>query len=280
MLLPCAALALAGCANVVNLTDPMTPRFAGVPPTARTDAEPDTLRIVTFNLKFGRAIDQTIALFQSDQELRNADIIALQEMNETGVRELAQGLGLYYVYYPAVVHPKTHANFGNALLSRWPIEDDSKFVLPYKSWSRRAQRVAVRATVQVGDRRIRVYAIHLAGPFEVLLPAQAAQFGAVLEDAAKSDIPVVIAGDLNSEQLGFEAMSRGFYWPTRKVGATHHMFALDHVFVRGLAVGPDEAGKSDAPNGVSDHRPVWVAVHLPPTRLAHDSAAMAHSKGE
>jgi endonuclease/exonuclease/phosphatase family metal-dependent hydrolase len=252
--------AVGGCANTLNYTDPAGPRFAGGGAEARA---PISLKVVTFNIEYARRVDSALALFHSDSGLKNADVIALQEMDEGGVQRIAEALGLNYVYYPAVLHPVPKQDFGNALLSRWPIAGDRKIILPHLSLSRHAQRIAVTGTVLVGGREIQVYAVHIAGALEVGFGGQKDQLRTVLDDADSVGRPAIIAGDMNSREVGAEAAARGYAWPTRDLGSTHHGFDLDHVFVRGLdPPSQRDAGVVHDVRGASDHHPVWVTLEL------------------
>jgi len=113
-------IGLTGCAKGLNYPAD-GPRFSGIAPAS---APQTTLRIVTFNTHFAGKVEEQIKLFRSDPELSQADVVVLQEMDEANVARIAEALGLNYVYYPATFHPVTKANFGNAILARWPIEDD------------------------------------------------------------------------------------------------------------------------------------------------------------
>ena len=95
-------------------------------------------------------------------------------------RRPREALGMNYVYYPALLHPVPKKNFGNAILSRWPIVDDEKLILPSKSMTRGGQRVAVAATVVVGTERVRVFAVHLSTILEVWFTGQTYQVQSVL----------------------------------------------------------------------------------------------------
>jgi endonuclease/exonuclease/phosphatase family metal-dependent hydrolase len=258
------------CATARNYMDPVAPRFAGgAPDTARpaaaAGANPGAtvLRVVTFNIQFARNIDAAIRLLATEADLRGADLIALQEMDEEGAARIAAALAMRYVYYPATVHPTNDRNFGNAILSRWPLVADRKLLLPYQSDLRRTQRIAVCGTVAVGGRRIRVYSVHLGTSFEIDPDRRADQLGTILDDAAASPDPVIIAGDLNSHAIGEQAVERGYEWPTRDVGRTKWLFSWDHVFLRGFPPGAVRAaGRTSDAGGASDHRPVWAVVDL------------------
>jgi endonuclease/exonuclease/phosphatase family metal-dependent hydrolase len=252
------ALAVGGCA-AHNYNDPSGPRFAGGHPEPSTS---DTLRVVSFNLEFGREIDRAIDLFRREPELRGTDVILLQEMTARSTAKIASGLGLAWVYYPATRHPATGQDFGNAILSRWPIEADRKIILPYRSRVGRTQRAAVAATILVRDERIRVYSLHLAtwagnGP-----KSRRHQLEAVLADA-DSFPRAIIGGDFNSETVPEVAERRGYTWPTRRLPATASFWTLDHLLFRGLDVsGSDGPGVIEETRGASDHRPVWARVIL------------------
>jgi hypothetical protein len=69
------------CANVVNYTDPAGPRFAL---QAHPAAEPSALKVVTFNIRYAQEIDSAIVVLMQDPALHDADVIALQEMDEDG----------------------------------------------------------------------------------------------------------------------------------------------------------------------------------------------------
>jgi endonuclease/exonuclease/phosphatase family metal-dependent hydrolase len=260
------AVTLASCAPTVNLLNPTSPRFEGAfaGPPAQTDTLGSRLRVVTFNIKLADRIDAAIDVLDSDS-LRNADIISLQEMDETGTERIARALHLNYIYYPGSIHPTRHRYFGPAILSRWPIERGWKLTLPYEAPFRRQRRNATAAIVNVGGTRIWVYAVHLETQFRATDHAREGQAAAILADAEHASGPVVIAGDFNSRWIGQYFERQGFAWPTKNVGKTITIFSWDHIFVRGLGVpstGP--AGKVRDVEGASDHRPVWASLIIPP----------------
>ena len=267
-----------GCyAQGTNYTDPSGPRFAGRM-TLRTVAHepaaaPHRLRVATFNLQMGRNVDGAIALFRGDPHLAQADLIALEEMDEPGVERIADALGLDYVYYPATLHPTNGRNFGNGLLSRWPIVEDRKLILPHLGWHRHIQRAAVVATVLMDDQPVRVYVVHLGTLWEIGPWKQADQLRAVLADAVESPEPTIIVGDFNNGWLADLALEAGFGWPTRDVGTTHLIFSFDHAFVKGLPIATWDAGAVPVPASVSDHRAVWTALALVPRALPPQQAS-------
>ncbi len=106
------------------------------------------MRVVSFNIKLADRIDAAIEVLGSDS-LRDADIISLQEMDESGTERIARALHLNYIYYPGSIHPTRNRYFGPAILSRWPIEKSWKLTLPYEAPIRRQRRNATAAIVNV-----------------------------------------------------------------------------------------------------------------------------------
>ena len=252
----------------LNYEDPRGPRYAGQPAVDASDPTPDELAVVSFNIRYARHIDAAAETLRSQASLQDADLIALQEMDEAGVRRLAHRLGFHWVYYPAAVHPRAGSqgeggDFGNAVLARWPILDDYKLVLPGHSFPDRLRRIAVAADVATPAGALRIYSVHLETPFAMLPADRADQIGAILHDAARSpERAVIVAGDFNGRDAAGRAFtSRGFDWPTRNATRTVSAFAWDHVFARDLPARPT-AGVGRALMGASDHQPVWARWRL------------------
>lgn len=261
LLVAVGAFALASCAPTVNLLNPTSPRFEGAfapLPAGHTGAPVTRVRVVSFNIKLADRIDAAIKVLRSDP-LGEADIISLQEMDETGTERIARELHLNYVYYPGSIHPVRQRYFGPAILSRWPIEKSWKLTFPYEAPIRRQRRNATAAVVNVAGTRIWVYAVHLETQLKASEHTREEQADAILADAESASGPVVIAGDFNSWGIGRYLEQQGFAWPTRKVGKTITIFSWDHIFVRGLSPSRSaEAGKVRNVRGASDHRPVWA----------------------
>jgi endonuclease/exonuclease/phosphatase family metal-dependent hydrolase len=268
-----ALLALLGCAQASNLMDPAGPRFAAdYAPTADAKAN-GPIRVVSFNIRFAQEIAKATALLRRPP-LAGADIIALEEMDETGVDRIARSLGLDYVYYPATIHPTTGRYFGPAILSRWPIERSWKVMLPHPSLTRGQRRTATAAVVRVRDVPVLAYAVHLETPVQITPGERVDQAETILQDAATFAGPVVIAGDFNGEEIGVTMREAGYRWLTDGVGPTVSFFSWDHIFVRGLLParpGPS-AGVVRRVNGASDHRPIWADLAWTPHAVSPPTA--------
>jgi endonuclease/exonuclease/phosphatase family metal-dependent hydrolase len=272
-------LLLTSCAHTTNLLNPTSPRFEGAyAEPAR--AKSSRIRVVSFNIKLADQIGPAIQVLQSDS-LRDADIISLQEMDETGVEQIARTLHLNYVYYPGSIHPTRNRYFGPAILTRWPIEQSWKLVLPYEAPIRHQRRNATAATIDVGGRCVRVYAVHLETQLRATGRQRESQVDAILADAAGSRCPIVVAGDFNSKNIGNYLEQQGYSWPTRDVGRTISFFSWDHIFVRGMELAESPAGQVRDINGASDHHPVWASLLLEDgyTHTASTSINSTHAPG-
>jgi endonuclease/exonuclease/phosphatase family metal-dependent hydrolase len=260
-LLLVVALAPLACKTAQNYLDPRGPAYAGSYAGPR-DPAGESLLIVTFNIEYALHVDRALAALRSHPKLKDADLIAVQEMDAPGTEALARGLGLNYVYYPAALHPQTKRDVGDAILTPWPIESTFKLPLPHKSRGLGQSRAAAGALVRVGGRLLRVYSLHLGSPFGASPGHRRDQIDVVLCDARESPDPVVIAGDFNSSKIGSRLEAAGYAWLTRGVGPTAHRFSFDHVFVRGPIFGDATAGVGRDVKDASDHRPVWARVRV------------------
>ena len=261
-----------GCAPATNLLGVNQPEFVGCyAPFSVSSAAP--LRVVTFNIKESREIDRAIAVLRSDS-LRDADVVALQEMSESGVDRIARALRLNYAYYPAVIHHRTGGYYGPAVLSRWPIERSWKVLLPHGSWDRGLRRTATAAVVRANGLAILVYSVHLETMVKLSPAKRTEQVRAVTEDAKGFQGPVVIAGDLNDYGMAARIHDQGYTWLTEWVGPTHTIFSMDHILARGL-VSPEPGGVGVVREvgGASDHHPVWAVLVPSPEATVAGAAA-------
>lgn len=244
------------------------PRFSGGH-TRVQKTETRSLRIITFNVKFSRYIDRALELFEKMEAFQDLDILALQEMDESGVEKIAHRFHLNYVYYPAVVHSVHGRNFGNALLSPWPITEDQKIFLPHPQIflphprMEKMQRIAVGATFIRGRQKLRAYSLHLGTVMEILPRQRKEQVNTVLADAARFSCPIVMVGDMNARGIGRFVEKQGYIWATKKVRSTISLFAWDHIFIRGFGQDPVmEVGVVRDNRKASDHKPVWMVLRL------------------
>jgi len=253
------------CCPQVKYLDPHEPVFRGYYGSDKLNLV-NSIKVVSFNIEFGEEIKQAISEFAEAEELRSADIICLQEMDEEGVELIAKNFKLNYVYYPSVRH-KYGKNFGNAILSKWDISEDKKIILPYKNPFCGHKRIAISAIVTVQGIKILVYSIHNEVN-SLAMEKRLKQVEYIVNSIPDSAEHTIIAGDFNTlfqntinrVQDIFEA--NGLTRATKNKHITLHTgpynsisFTLDHIFYAGLKL--LDAGvynKSTA----SDHLPVWA----------------------
>ena len=255
-----AVCGLSACATAQNYPDATGPRYHG---EFVGQPQAPTIKVVTLNLKYGRQVATAIQLLREVFALRDADVIALQEVDDAAVSAIARALSLNYVYYPGAVHPRTGRDFGNALLTRWPIEADAKLLLPHPGRFRKMRRIAVAATLRVRDVPLRCYSVHLETPWAVSAAERRDQAAVVVADAAGFE-RVLVAGDFNNQSIVARAFQdAGFRWITQGEGHTISHFTWDHVFTRGLRLRDiGSAGVVTESRRVSDHKPVWAELVL------------------
>ena len=265
-----------------NYDDPGAPVYTGGSPAGSVRGQ--TLRVVTFNLKWGREIDRAADLLSRPGPLRDADLVVLEEMDRPATERLAAALGMSWVYVPSAVHPVPKKDFGVALLSPWPLEDARKLPLPHLSRFRKLRRSAAVATLHSPLGPIRVYGIHFESPAGAWDRVRRDQGQAVLADAAGWAGPVVVVGDFNGRAGPQVLASAGFSWPTEKVKNTAGPFDFDHVLARGLCpAGPGAAAAAAVPAG---HRPrarTWSKSKIPAVfftaSVAQKKPAAASTRG-
>jgi endonuclease/exonuclease/phosphatase family metal-dependent hydrolase len=204
-MIPLAAVA---CGTALNYLDPSGPMYETRHAAPYAAQPPRSLRVVTFNIENAVHVDRAIAVLKATESLQGLDLLALQEMDAPGVERIAIALGLNSLYFPSAVTPKTNKDIGCALLSPWPLVEPRKVMLPHGARATGLRRAAVGATLLRGERRLRVYAVHLPAPFGISGDDLHDEVLTLLADADSSPDPVVIAGDLNSHGLGEQFVKR------------------------------------------------------------------------
>ncbi|HSR68774.1 MAG TPA: endonuclease/exonuclease/phosphatase family protein [Acidobacteriota bacterium] len=235
---------------------------------------PDRLRLLSYNLHGppGHRIEEIAEVLKSHPRLSESLVLALQEVNrfhqgsdnEHVGRLLARHLNMHFAYAAELAHDEGGGVRGLAILSRFPLSQVSRVLLPVEGPGGR-RRISLGATVDVGGRPLRVYTTHLET--RISAEERARQIEGMLEDAARyKDIPTVILGDFNTfakehTQTMFELMeAAGFTCPLAGDENTFRAYIfvrmkLDWIWLRGV-----EAAKAEVEGDVSasDHRPLWV----------------------
>ena len=224
------------------------------------------LTVVSYNLSYGEKIDQALTELVEFKSQKTLDIVLLQEMDETGTEKIARELQLNYVYFPATIEPKYNRNFGNAVLSKWPIIDSQKIILPHISLSDRMKRIATRATIEIHEASVYAYSIHTE-PVFILPKFKVDQCLAVLDDIRAEARFVIVGGDFNSftesyiRKIARRYHQSGFERASKSSGHTFVRFGIkmspDQIFAKGFVV--EAAGKIPEAKA-SDHLPIWTTL--------------------
>jgi endonuclease/exonuclease/phosphatase family metal-dependent hydrolase len=264
LLLLIACFALASCAPWGG-ADPLGPGLSGDYVVEQPEFD-GTLKVVSYNIAFAEEIDQAIDDLGRLEEPRGADVILLQEMDEMATAQIAQALQYNFVYYSAGVHEHHDRSFGNAILSRWPLKDAQRMVLPHANPKNGQRRIAVRALVAAGDLEVSVYSVHTE---TIWLSAgkRAEQVASLVDSIDEGQPYVLVGGDFNTltdsavvnleQQFEAASMERASSWagPTADLGFLG--LTLDHIFVRGMTVLAAGTAQGAA---ASDHLPLWCVV--------------------
>lgn len=228
----------------------------------------ETLTVVSYNIWFGEKSDQALLELREIESQGALDIILLQEMDEHGTRKIARGLQLNYVYFPAAIEPTYDNNFGNAILSRWPILDPHKLILPHRSLSNRMNRPATRATIQIHGMEILVYSTHTESIF-TLPQFRVDQYTSILNDIDANAEFVIVGGDFNTftqaavNEIENSYQQAGLSRVSAEVGYTVDKYGIqltpDHIFAKDFVI--KETGKLTGATA-SDHLPIWVTITI------------------
>jgi endonuclease/exonuclease/phosphatase family metal-dependent hydrolase len=249
-----------------NYLDPNAPFYAGNYAAGRADPCVETITVVSYNIGYALNIDRAIEDIRQIRSQRGLDILLLQEMDEPGMEQIARALQLNYIYYPAAVESTYRKDFGNAVLSSWPIIDSQKLILPHISFSNRMKRVVTRTTIRIHDETILAYSIHTE-PIFTLPRFKEDQCTYLLRDLDPKTRRVVVGGDFNSfSQRGIDKIDTlyrhaGFERASKGTGHTFVRWGFkmspDHIFTKGFVV--KEKGRLPEATA-SDHLPIWVTI--------------------
>lgn len=171
------------------------------------------MRVATWNLwwRFG-PWEQRAPGIESTLRSIDADIVCLQEVWAIDDRRQAHELGEALGYHVASNADGTEGRrLGNAVLSRWPILEETTTALPLAS-GEPGHRTLVRALLDTPWGRVDAYSTHLAYRFDesalrtAQLAATCATIAADRTDPATS-FPPILCGDLNATPQSDEVRS-------------------------------------------------------------------------
>lgn len=250
-------------------------------PAARpfTDGAPQVLRVATFNIFAGNdlerrsSLDRLAALIDS---LR-IDVVLLQEVDRGTARSggvdqparLASLTGMHVVFGPSMNFDG--GQFGNAILSRWPLMHTNVVVYDDSTDEGRARepRSLLHAVIQTRAGPLHLVNTHFDhGADGARRQLQARQLRRYLAGAVPATAPLVAGGDLNGgpddPAIAELAAVLEDSWIAcgSGVGSTFRADApdrrIDYIFLRDATCSAARV----MPTTLSDHRPVIVDVHI------------------
>ncbi len=160
------------------------------------------LRVATWNLwwRFGPWEERLPAIRTALASL-DADVLALQEVWRDGARslagEVAAHLGYDHVYASRL--DLDGVEFGNAVVSRWPITTHDTAPLPAPEGSEEF-RIVVRADIDGPRGPLQVFSTHLNWRFDEshVRQAQVRTIAAFVASSPARTFPPVLCGDFNA----------------------------------------------------------------------------------
>jgi endonuclease/exonuclease/phosphatase family metal-dependent hydrolase len=251
------------------------PKVRDAPPKIKCVSQEDvTLNVLTFNIHSGRG-PHGLNLEQLAREMESwePDVVLMQEVDQfrgrsQGIDEpawFAARLGMHYSFGPNGTFGRGHT--GNAILSQFPIVDESNTPLPNQpSLPETQPRGLLRTGIKVGETVVTIYNTHLQPAYDSLKLSQMQVVGRSL---AAEPRPMILGGDFNAVSTSrVMSVARPFMddvWESVGTGAdgtspNAHKARIDHVlysspFVPGVARTIESA--------VSDHRAVGATLTLP-----------------
>ncbi|MEZ4363450.1 MAG: endonuclease/exonuclease/phosphatase family protein [Kofleriaceae bacterium] len=205
------------------------------------------------------------------------DIVLLQEVDDGARRSngdrqvdrLAELTGLHHRTWFGNVTVRGGGEYGNAILSRFPITETSNIDLSIRLKKRRSVlHAALRVRHDHLDRAMHIFNLHL-GLAEFERKIQLRKFLECHPFAnLHHDTPILVGGDLNDVYGGLWKLMEpaGFRGPNRAprtFPAWAPMRALDGLYVRGtVEVTHLARAETQLARRASDHLPLWADLQL------------------
>ena len=233
------------------------------------------VRIATYNIHRCRGMDRRVVPGRIVHVLRelNADVVALQEVIGAGpqgagqAEEIGAALGMGWVM--ACVRTLRQHQFGNVVMSRFPIVHHSQYDL---SWRTCEPRACQRVDVDLGTSQVlHVYNVHL-GTAVLERRYQAGRLASFVHDRRVAG-PKVILGDFNEWLRGlatktlsalFESIDVKKYIRRRRTyPGLFPVLHLDHVYYEGrVEVIGVEMPRTRKTLIASDHLPLVAELRV------------------
>lgn len=242
---------------------------------------------MTYNIRAARGMDGRLNLERIARviEAEKPDVVALQEVDcyrkrtrhQHQAQELADLLGFHFAFEAA--RSWDTSEYGNALLSRYPLLESRGFYLPRPTRLPVENRCVMQCLLDTPSGPLSVWNTHLG----LLARERKAQVDSLIEQIQQiSDLPLVLCGDFNArpkakELKGLEEiLSR--VPSQRTFPGILPVVHLDHVFYcPRLRVIQSFVARSTLARRASDHLP--LVVDLAWSTAPSDSLALLEGVG-
>ncbi len=252
----------------------LLPVLAAAALAPRAMADPPRVRVLTYNIHHGEGMDGQLDLPRLAAVITRCapDVVALQEV-DVGTRrahgvdqaaELGKLTGLQAVFGTAMDYDG--GQYGEALLSRWPLEAAAVHELPFDE--DREPRCVVAARVVPPDQPPFLFAgTHLEHERAPLRLCQAGKISAYL--APTPQLSVIVAGDLNATPDSPPLLVLRRHWADATDGrwqptwpAPEPRVTLDYVLYRPAAAWRVVEVQVVPEVMASDHRPLLAVLEM------------------
>ncbi len=225
------------------------------------------IRVMSYNIHRGIGKDGKLNMDRIFSTISDSkvDIVALQEVERYSVRTgfqdqiayLADKLSMNYVYGKSM--NILNGQYGNAVLSRYPIKSSKVSQLPSKG----ENRILLSADLSINGKSLGVHSTHL-GLDRLERSAQLASIAGLLQDC---DGPHVLAGDFNAGGEELSVLCSQYLDSAVQYGAEKEITfeygtggsRIDYLLLSGGLVPIHyEVVKSDA----SDHFPIISTIKM------------------
>jgi endonuclease/exonuclease/phosphatase family metal-dependent hydrolase len=235
---------------------------------------PAALRVVTYNVHRCRGMDRRTRPDRVAAVLRdiNADVVALQEVIGSGphgvshIEEIGAALGMGWVMAPT--RQLRGHQFGNAVLSRLPIEHHIQHDL---SWKTCEPRCLQRVDIELPSHTLHVYNVHL-GTAILERRHQAQRIATIVADRHVGG-PKIVLGDFNEWTRGLTTQLlsdrlksvdlESYLRRRRTYPGLFPILHLDHIYYAGrLEIVNIELPRTRLSLVASDHLPLVADVRV------------------
>ncbi len=200
-----ALLPLLGCTRAASLSlTPTVVALATSTSSRSASSPPSVLKIATYNIHHGVGEDDLLDIPRIARFVQPLDLAFLNEVDinwprsqfSDQARLIAQEAGFeHYAFGPSLALPSVNlspSRYGNAILSRHPIERAERLALPRPAGAE--QRSALLVEIRLWDRPLTVIVTHLGLDADERLE-QAKELVRIVQDV---QTPVILAGDFNA----------------------------------------------------------------------------------